>query len=220
MVEKHFFTLEFSCEKVCVFTKKAKCTVGYPNRVFSADKVKYIETKCSLQMKLYYHCELFNLKPNGCSHKINCSVLENKMRSRNVLQQMITYASSGPHRQHKSMMPARNAKKKKCFKKNSVANKRQQARHKSSFQASKCFPLSSKSLSELSLELSHLLVCVSLPVLSLDGQLLGFLLGQQLAGRWQLLFQLLHYGCVPLHTQTANRLGGREVGRAREASWF
>lgn len=46
MVEKHFFTLEFSCEKVCVFTKKGKCTVGYPNRVFSADKDKYIETKC------------------------------------------------------------------------------------------------------------------------------------------------------------------------------
>lgn len=70
-----------------------------------------------------------------------------------------------------------------------------------------CFPLSSKSLSELSLELSHLLVCVSLPVLSLDGQLLGFLLGQQPAGRWQLLFQLLHSGGVPLHTQTTNRLG-------------
>lgn len=53
-------------------------------------------------------------------------------------------------------------------------------------------------------------MCVSLPVLSLDGQLLGFLLGQQPAGRWQLLFQLLHSGRVPLHTQTTNRWGSEE----------
>lgn len=36
---------------------------------------------------------------------------------------------------------------------------------------------------QLSSELSHLLVCVGLLVLSLDGQLLGFLLDQQPAGR-------------------------------------
>ena len=49
----------------------------------------------------------------------------------------------------------------------------------SSVSDKQCFPLSSESLS---LELCHLLVCVSLLVLTLDGQLLGSLLGQQPAG--------------------------------------
>jgi len=66
-----------------------------------------------------------------------------------------------------------------------------------------------KSLTTLSLKLCHLLVCVSLPVLSLDGQLLCFLLGQQAASRRQPLLQLLHSGRLPLNMKKHRFAGER-----------
>lgn len=49
VVEKHFFTLEFSCGNVCV--GKDGEMHSSKNRDFSADKDKYAETKFSSQIK-------------------------------------------------------------------------------------------------------------------------------------------------------------------------
>lgn len=83
---------------------------------------------------------------------------------------------------------------------------------KSSFQAGSASPHRQSLMRRAILKLRHLLVRVGLPVLALDGQLVGFLLGQQPPSRRQLLLQLLHSGGVPLHTQITGRLERGDAG--------